>query len=142
MALAITINDKEYTFELNRENYRKYVLQDAEYSAIQTKLGQLSRSKGVKGNNQNEVALSVAEIILENDATLIKQITMIEQEKIFFASLVKNYPKMTVEKSNELLDMAIKEYGEEEVAELCKDLTANFIQVGEEPKKKMVKRVV
>lgn len=142
MALAISINEQEYTFDLNRENYRKYVLQDPEYSAIQTKLGQLSRSKGVKGKNQNEVALSVAEIILENDATLIKQITMIEQEKIFFASLVKNYPEITVEQSNELLDMAIKEYGEEEVAELCKDLTANFIQVGEEPKKKMVRRVI
>ena len=142
MALAISINEQEYTFDLNRENYRKYVLQDPEYSAIQTKLGQLSRSKGVKGKNQNEVALSVAEIILENDATLIKQITMIEKEKIFFASLVKNYPEITVEQSNELLDMAIKEYGEEEVAELCKDLTANFIQVGEEPKKKMVRRVI
>lgn len=142
MAIAININDKEYTFDLNRENYRKYVLQDAEYSSIQTKLGQLSRSKGANGKTQDEVALSVAEIILENDATLIKQITMIEQEKIFFASLVKNYPNISVEESNELLDKAIIEYGEEEVAELCKDLTANFIQVGEEPKKKMIKRVI
>lgn len=142
MAIQISINEQDYTFELNRENYRKYVLQDPEYSAIQTKLGQLSRTKGAKGNNQNEVALSVAEIILENDATLVKQIIMIEQEKIFFASLVKNYPTITVEKSNELLDLAIKEYGEEEVSALCKDLTANFIQVGEEPKKKMVRRIV
>jgi hypothetical protein len=141
MAIAITINENEYTFDLTRENYRKYVLQDAEYSAIQTKLGQLSRSKGAKGKTQDEVAISVAEIILENDATLVKQITMIEQEKLFFASLVKNYPTITVEKSNELLDMAIQEYGEEEVAELCKDLTANFTQVGE-PKKKMVRRVI
>jgi hypothetical protein len=142
MAIAITINEKEYTFDLNRENYRKYVLQDPEYSAIQTKLGQLSRSKGAKGANEQEVALSVAEIILENDVTLLKQITMIEQEKIFFASLVKNYPKMSVDKSNQLLDLAIKEYGEEEVAELCKELTANFTQVGETPKKKMVRRVI
>ena len=142
MAIQISINEQDYTFDLNRENYRKYVLQDPEYSAIQTKLGQLSRLKGVKGKDQNEVALSVAEIILENDATLIKQITMIEQEKIFFASLVKTYPEISVEKSNELLDMAIIEYGEEEVAELCKELTANFIQVGEAPKKKMVRRVI
>lgn len=142
MAIAISINEKEYTFDLNRENYRKYVLQDPEYSAIQTKLGQLSRSKGAKGKNEEEVALSVAEIILENDATLIEQITMIEQEKIFFASLVKNYNDMTVEKSNELLDMAIMEYGKEEVSSFCKDLTANFIQVGKETKKKMVKRII
>lgn len=142
MAIAITINEKEYTFDLNRENYRKYVLQDAEYSAIQTKLGQLSRLKGVKGNNEQEVALSVAEIILENDVTLLQQITMIEQEKIFFASLVKNYPKMSVEKSNQLLDLAIKEYGEDEVTELCKELKSNFTQVGETPKKKMVKRII
>ena len=142
MAIAIEINEKEYTFDLSRENYRKYVLHDPEYSAIQNKLAQLSMSKGVKGKNEGEIAKSVAEIIVENDVLLVREINMIEQEKIFFASLIKNYPDITVEKSNELLDMAIKEYGEEEVASLCKDLTANFIQVGEQPKKKMMRRVI
>lgn len=142
MAIAIEINEKEYTFDLSRENYRKYVLHDKEYSAIQNKLAQLSMAKGVKGENEGEIAKSVAEIIIENDILLMREINMIEQEKIFFASLIKNYPNMSVEKSNELLDMAINEYGEEEVATLCKDLTANFIQVGQKPKKQMVRRIV
>ena len=142
MAIAIEINEKEYIFDLNRENYRRYVLHDKEYSAIQTKLAQLSMAKGVQGENQGEITKSIAEIIIENDVSLLSEINMIEQEKIFFASLIKNYPDITVEKSNELLDMAISEYGNEEVSKLCKDLTENFIQVGAKPKKQMVKRVI
>lgn len=142
MAIAISINEKEYLFNLSRENYRKYVLEDYEYSAIQNKLAKLSMAKGITGESEGEIAKSVAEVILENDVLLMREINMIEQEKIFFASLVENYPKITQKESNDLLDKAISEYGTDEVALLCKDLTANFIPVGEKSKKKMVRRVV
>ena len=36
MAEVVTINEKEYIFDLNRENYRKYVLQDYELGGRST----------------------------------------------------------------------------------------------------------
>ena len=148
MAEVVTINEKEYIFDLNRENYRKYVLQDYEYATIQTKLASLTTDKTQKKSNNGEeideetVGKTLAEAILENDVTLMQQIKMIEQEKVFFASLIKNYPEITVEESNEILDLAIDEFGREQVAELCNDLTARFapkLKEGE-PKKKMLRR--
>lgn len=143
MAVAIEIKEKEYVFELNRMNYRKYVLQDPEYSAIQTKLASLAREKKVQGESTENATKAVAELIFERDVTLLQQITMVEQEKIFYASLILNQPDITVEKAVELLDLALEEYGEEEVGELCRELTANFTPKGEKTeKKKMVRRVV
>ena len=143
MAVAIEIKGQEYVFELNRMNYRKYVLQDVEYSAIQTKLASLAREKNVRGKSTENATKAVAELIFERDVTLLQQITMVEQEKIFYASLLLNQPDITVEKAVELLDLAIDEYGEEEVGELCRELTANFTPKGEKTeKKKMVRRVV
>ena len=148
MAEVVTINEKEYIFDLNRENYRKYVLQDYEYATIQTKLASLTTAKTEESKNKYEeideesVGKSLAEAILENDVTLFQQIKMIEQEKIFFASLIKNYPEITVEESNEILDLAIGEFGKDQVAELCNDLTARFVPKlkEDEPKKKMLRR--
>lgn len=148
MAEVVTINEKEYIFDLNRENYRKYVLQDYEYATIQTKLASLTTDKTQKKSNNGEeineetVGKTLAEAILENDVTLMQQIKMIEQEKIFFASLIKNYPEITVEESNEILDLAIDEFGREQVAELCNDLTSRFAPKlkEDEPKKKMLRR--
>lgn len=143
MAVAIEIKGQEYVFELNRMNYRKYVLQDVEYSAIQTKLASLAREKKVQGESAETATKAVAELIFERDVTLLQQITMVEQEKIFYASLILNQPDITVEKAVELLDLALEEYGEEEVGELCRELTANFTPKGEKTeKKKMVRRVV
>jgi hypothetical protein len=143
MAVAIEIKGQEYVFELNRMNYRKYVLQDTEYSAIQTKLASLAREKKVQGESTENATKAVAELIFERDVTLLQQITMVEQEKIFYASLILNQPDITVEKAVELLDLALEEYGEEEVGELCRELTANFTPKGEKTeKKKMVRRVV
>ena len=147
MAEVVTINDKEYIFDLNRENYRRYVLQDFEYATIQTKLASLTKVKTENGNidkenAEKEVVRNIAEVIIENDITLMQQIKMIEQEKVFFASLIKNYPIITVEESNEILDNAIEEYGSEEVANLCNDLTARFAPKlkENEPKKKMLRK--
>lgn len=143
MAIAIEINEKEYVFDLNRENYRKYVLQDAEYSAIQGRLGKLGNLiRGSKENDDEEVQKKLSNIILENDATLYQQLAMIEQEKIFYASLLTNYPKMTIDESNNLLNSAINEYGFDEVDALCKDLTQNFTRVGNTTKKTMARRIV
>lgn len=148
MAEVVTINEKEYIFDLNRENYRKYVLQDYEYATIQTKLASLTTAKTEEIKNKGEkidkesIGKSLAEAIIENDVTLMQQIKMITQEKIFFASLIKNYPEITVDESNEILGLAIEEFGEEEVDELCNDLTARFAPKSkeDEPKKKMLRR--
>ena len=143
MAVAIEIKGQEYVFELNRMNYRKYVLQDPEYSAIQTKLAGLAKSESLQGKNEKDATKAVADLILENDVTLLQQITMIEQEKIFYASLLMHQPETTVAEAVELLEAALEEYGDEEVGELCRELTANFIPKGEKTeKKKMVRRVV
>lgn len=145
MAIAISINEKEYIFDLDRENYRKFVLQDAEYSAIQGRLGKLGNIISLNNKkeiDEEEVQNKVSNIILEQDATLYQQLAMVEQEKIFYASLVKNYPKMTAKESNVLLDLAITEYGFDEVESLCKELTQNFTRVGNTTKKSMAKRIV
>jgi thiaminase len=150
MAEAVTINEKEYIFDLNRENYRKYVLQDYEYATIQTKLASMATEKSQEKSKKGEeiskeiIGKSVAEAIIENDVTLLQQITMVKHEKIFFASLIKNYPTITQSESNELLDKAIEEYGDDEVAKLCNDLTARFAPKlkDDEPKKKMMRRTL
>ena len=54
MAEVVTINEKEYIFDLNRENYRKYVLQDYEYATIQTKLASLTTAKAEESKNKGE----------------------------------------------------------------------------------------
>jgi hypothetical protein len=148
MAEVVTINEKEYIFDLNRENYRKYVLQDYEYATIQTKLASLTTAKTEEARDKGEtideqtVGRNLAEVFLEEDVTLMQQIKMIEQEKVFYASLIKNYPEITIEESNNILDMAIEEFGNDQVSELCDDLKAKFAPKlkEDEPKKKMLRR--
>lgn len=154
MAIAITIGEKDYTFELDRTNYRKFVLEDEEYAKIQTKIAGLTKAK--KDNLATQAKLkklndeqieematnAVADAIYEHDITLLQQINLITQEKVWFASLVKHQPTMTRENALELLELATSEYGGEEVAKLCNDLTKNFTQRVEKPKKQMIRRVV
>ena len=64
------------------------------------------------------------------------------QEQVFYYSLLINQPEITNEQAIELLDIAIEEYGNEAVSELCSKMTENFTQSGEKPKKKMVMRVI
>ena len=82
MAEVVTINEKEYIFDLNRENYRKYVLQDYEYATIQTKLASMatekSQEKSKKGDEISKeiIGKSVAEAIIEATPVISNPITL------------------------------------------------------------------
>lgn len=136
--ITIEIGGKDYTFEMNRTTYKR-LLADEEYSKMQNELSKRLKGKNVK--NEEEINKVQNDMISEDISKMLLQ-NLIMEEKIFFFSLLTYHSDMTMEKSSNLLDMAIEEYGSDEVSNLCNTIMENFTQREEKPKKKMVMRIV
>ena len=136
--ITIEIGGKDYTFEMNRTTYKR-LLADEEYSKMQNELSKRLKGKNVK--NEEEINKVQNDMISEDISKMLLQ-NLIMEEKIFFFSLLTYHSDMTMEKSSTLLDMAIEEYGSNEVSNLCNTIMENFTQREEKPKKKMVMRIV
>jgi predicted transcriptional regulator len=133
MKITIDIGGKDYIFEMNRMTYKR-LLADEEYAKMQNEIA--NRVKEAKSKSET------TSNVFNSDVTALMLSRMVMQEQTFYYSLLINQPEMTNEEAIELLDSAIEEYGNEAVSELCSKLTENFIHTGEEPKKKMVMKIV
>ena len=140
MKIIVEIGGKDYSFEMNRIVYKK-LLSDKDYSDAQNAITKLAREKNVTKENANEVEKEIAEKLMEGDISEALLRNMVLQEQMFYYSLILNQPEITKEEAIELLEIAIYEYGNDEVMSLCTKVMENFTQKGEEPKKKMVMRM-
>ena len=138
MKITIEIKEKDYTFEMNREVY-KQLLQDEEYSKVQNEL--TKKVEATSNENENIKVEDVKKEILNDDTNVILLRNMIMQEQIFYYSLLKNQPNISVNEASELLDSAIDEYGMTYVSNLITKLMENFTQREGKSKKKMVMRM-
>ena len=140
MKITIDIGGNDYGFELNRAIYKK-LLADREYAEMQNELSKRIKAKNLTKDNANKVGKEVQEEMLDEDITKLLLQNLIMEEQIFYHSLLMHQPNMTKDMASNLLDVAIAEYGGEEVSNLCTKIMENFTQRGEEPKKKMVMRM-
>ena len=136
MKITIEIGGKDYAFEMNRWVYKK-LLADEEYAKMQNEISKRVRNK----NGKNNLAQEVAEEMFNEDVSALLLQNLVMEEQIFYYSLLTHQPDMTMLEASNLLDVAIAEYGSEEVSGLTTKLMENFTQRGEEPKKKMVMRM-
>ena len=132
MKITIEIGGKDYAFEMNRWVYKK-LLSDEEYAKMQNEISKRVRNK----NGKNNLAQEVAEEMFNEDVSALLLQNLVMEEQIFYYSLLTHQPDMTMLEASNLLDVAIAEYGSEEVSGLTTKLMENFTQRGDEPKKKM-----
>lgn len=136
MKITVEIAGTEYAFEMNRAVYKK-LLADEEYAKMQNEITRrLKEKKGAK-NAVEEVG---EDMIEENISAAILR-NMVMEEQVFFYALTTNHPAITMEDAMALLDLAIAEYGDEEVSTLVMKLLENFTQRVEQPKKKMILKI-
>lgn len=131
MKITIEIQGTNYTFEMNRNTY-KMLLSDEEYAKMQNEI----TKRIIERKNEGSIDEVTAQMVNDDVSRTILQ-NLIMEEAIFHYSLLANHPSMTKEDSVALLDMAIAEYGNEEVTALTQKLIANFTQSEDKPKKKM-----
>ena len=144
MKITIDINDKDYTFEMNRSVYYKQLLQDEEYAKMQSEISKMAKEKNINEKNADKVAKDIEKEVqeeLENGKlaeTLLRN--MVWEEQVFCHSLTTNHPELSWEERIALLDSAYDIYGQEAVTKLTMKLMENFIQRGDQ-KKKMVMKI-
>ena len=136
MKITIDINGKDYFFEMNRAVY-KQLLADQEYAQMQNEISKRIKEKNFVKNDKDEIINEM----FEDDITKLILQNLVMEEQIFYYSLLIHQPEIDRLSANELLDIAIMEYGAEEVSNLCSKIMENFTQRGETPKKKMVMRM-
>lgn len=140
MKITIEIGGNDYTFEMNRWVYKK-LLADKEYAKMQNEISKKLKMKQNEKNNMNNAVKEIHTEMFEEDITSLLLQNLIIEEQIFYYSLLTHQPEITSEYASTLLDIAIDEYGEEEVMSLTSKIMENFTQRGETPKKKMVMRM-
>jgi hypothetical protein len=136
MKITIEIKGTDYTFEMNRAMYKK-LLADEDYARVQNEISKQVQAKANAKKNQEEIE---EDLIYDNVSAMVLR-NMVMEEQLFYYGLLSNQPTITKEEALNILESAIFEYGDREVAGLCSKLMENFTPVGEEPKKKMVMRM-
>ena len=136
MKITIEINKQNYSFEMNRAIYKR-LLADEEYSAMQNEITKRVKQNRIKNGDKNKAIEEIQEEMLDGDISALLLRNMVMEEQIFYYSLLTHQPNISLDEARELLDLAVAEYGSEEVSALTTKLMENFTQRGDEPKKKM-----
>ena len=136
MKITIEINKQNYSFEMNRAIYKR-LLADEEYSAMQNEITKRVKQNRIKNVDKNKAIEEIQDEMLDGDISALLLRNMVMEEQIFYYSLLTHQPNISLDEARELLDLAVAEYGSEEVSALTTKLMENFTQRGEEPKKKM-----
>ena len=124
MKFILEIGGKDYTFEMNRQQYKK-LLCDENYAKM-----------------QNDVSLKSDE---KEDVTDINKLminNLLMEEKIIHYALLLNQPNITEEETSKLVDIAYEEYGAVAVGDMATKLIENFSRGEVETKKTMNLRMI
>jgi Cdc6-like AAA superfamily ATPase len=116
-------------------------LADEEYAKMQNEISKRLKNKDFNKENKKKLQEEIGAEMLDDNISALILSNLVMQEQTFYYALTTNHKDMTMEQASELLDVAIEEYGNEAITELCSTLMENFTQRGEQPKKKMVMRM-